>query len=282
MKLTLLDAGFCTAPEHITLGRGSWRARPLPALFTLLEHPRVGPVLFDTGYGLQVFSETRQFPLSLYPKITPITLRESDLAVQRLARRGLRPDDIGHILISHFHADHVGALRDFPKARLLYWPEAWQALAGRQGWRALRAGFVPGLVPHDFDARGQALGPARLRPLPPEWAPFTEGVDVFGDESAWAVRLPGHAVGQMGLFVRADDGEQYFLVADACWHSRAFRDGHGPHPLANLIFADPAEYRRTLRQLHQFYLNQPRVHIIPSHCSEAQAQFGASQPEGAL
>jgi len=273
MKLSVLEAGFCTAPEHVTLGSGTWRAKPLPALFTLLEHPSFGPVLFDTGYGLRVFSETRQFPLSLYPRITPITLRESDLAVQRLARRGLRADDIGHILISHFHADHVGALRDFPKARLIYWPEAWQAVAGRRGWRALRAGFVPGLLPTDFDARGEALVPGRLRPLPPEYAPFHEGVDLFGDESAWAVRLPGHATGQMGLFVRADDGEQYFLVADACWHTSALRTGQGPHPLANLIFANAAEYQRTLGQLHQFHLNQPNVHMIPSHCGEARARY---------
>src|SRR5258708_6013179 len=277
MKLTLLAAGFCTAPEHLTLGSGSWRAKPLPALFTLLEHPRFWPVLFDTGYGLQMFSETRQFPLSLYPKITPITLHASDLAVQRLARRGLRAEDIGQIFISHFHADHVGALRDFPKARLVYWPEAWQAVTGRQGWRALRAAFVPGLLPRDFDTRGAALGPARLGPLPPEYAPFSQGVDVFGDESAWAVRLPGHATGQMGLFVRTDDGEQYFLVADACWHSRAYRDGHGPHPLANLIFANPAEYRGTLGQLHQFHLQHPQVNMIPSHCGEAQARYVAAE-----
>jgi len=275
MKLTLLEAGFCTAPEHLTLGRGSWRVKPLPALFTLLEHPSFGPILFDTGYGLQMFSATRPFPLSLYPRITPITLREDDLAVRRLARRGLRAEDIGHILISHFHADHVGALRDFPKARLMYWPEAWQAVDGRRGWRALRAGFVPGLLPDDFDTRGEALGPARLRPLPPEYAPFTEGADLFGDESAWAVRLPGHATGQMGLFVRTDDGQQYFLVADACWHSQALRDGQGPHRLAGLIFANPAEYRQTLGQLHQFHLNQPQVHMIPSHCSEAKARYGA-------
>lgn len=277
MKLTLLDAGFCTAPEHLTLDAGSWRPARLPALFALLEHPRFGPCLFDTGYGFQFFAETKRFPLSLYPKVTPVTLRESDLAVSRLARRGLRPEDVSHIFISHFHADHVGALRDFPKARLLYFPEAWQAVAGRQGWRALRAAFVPGLLPSDFDTRGQSLLPGWERPLPLEYAPFTHGVDVFGDESAWAVRLPGHAVGQMGLMVRTDAGERFFLVADACWHSRAYREGRGPHPLANLIFANPREYRRTLGRLHQFHLNQPEVHLIPSHCSEAQARYAAPE-----
>jgi glyoxylase-like metal-dependent hydrolase (beta-lactamase superfamily II) len=277
MKLTLLDAGYCTAPEHLTLGTGSWHAAPLPALFALLEHPRLGPCLFDTGYGFRFFTETRRFPLSLYPKVTPVTLREEDLAVNRLARRGVRPEDVSHIFISHFHADHVGGLRDFPKARLLYFPEAWQAVAGRQGWGALRAAFVPGLVPGDFDTRGQALLPGWSRPLPLEYAPFTHGVDVFGDESAWAVRLPGHATGQMGLIVRAENGERYFLVADACWHSRAFRENRQPHPLTNLIFADPKQYRRTLTALHEFHLHQPAVHLIPSHCREAQATYAAPE-----
>ena len=63
---------------------------------------------------------------------------------------------------------------------------------------------MPGLLPDDFDTRGLALG--QPRSLPPEYAPFTEGVDVVGDESAWAVRLPGHATGQMGLFAESAAG----------------------------------------------------------------------------
>ena len=163
MKLTLLEAGYCTAPEHFTRGTGSWRPARLPALFALLEHPRFGMVLFDTGYGLRFFTETRTFPASLYPKVTPVTLREADLAVNQLAQRGLAPGDISHILISHFHADHIAALRDFPAARLLYYPEAWEAVAGRRGFSALRAAFMPDLLPADFEARSQPLAATRGR-----------------------------------------------------------------------------------------------------------------------
>ena len=78
----------------------------------------------------------------------------------------------------------------------------------------------------------------------------------------------------MGLFVQADGDEHYFLVADACWHSQAYREQRGPHPLANLVFSDPAQYRQTLARLHQFHLDHPRVHVIPSHCAEAYARYG--------
>jgi hypothetical protein len=41
------------------------------------------------------------------------------------------------------------------------------------------------------------------------------------------------------------------------------------------VFSDPAQYRQTLARLHQFYLDHPRVHVIPSHCAEAYARYGA-------
>ncbi|MFM7583574.1 MAG: MBL fold metallo-hydrolase, partial [Caldilinea sp.] len=87
------------------------------------------------------------------------------------------------------------------------------------------------------------------------------------------VALPGHAAGQMGLFVQAEGGERYFLVVDGCWTSHAFRQNAPPHPLANLIFDDPAAYRRTLADLHAFSRRRPDVQIIPAHCAETHARY---------
>jgi len=269
--LTLLDAGYCTCPEHLARGRGPWRNIRFPALFALVQHPRFGNLLFDTGYSTEFFRATRRWPYSLYARLTPVTLREDEAAVHQLARRGLRPGDIDHVLISHFHADHVSALKDFPRARYRYLPEAYAHVRGRRGWRALAAAYLPDMLPTDFDERAQPL--AEARPLPPEYQPFTAGVDLFGDQSLWAVPLPGHARGQVGLLARTAAGPVVFLVADACWHSGAYRDNHRPHPLANLLFADPTAYGQTLSRLHQFHQRAPEVILIPSHCDEAAAQY---------
>lgn len=277
VKLTLLEAGHCHFPEHVTRGRGPWRAARFPALFALLEHPQAGPVLFDTGYGTRFFDATRRWPYQLYARLTPVTLRPEQVAVEQLARRGLRPSDLGQVLISHFHADHVSGLRDFPAARFSYWPSAWAAVRGRRGLRALHAAYLPDLMPPDFDAQSAPLDVGRLHALPPEYAPFTMGVDVFGDESAFAVQLPGHAVGQMGLFVRTRDDQTFFLVADACWHSSAYREDRPPHALANLLFADPAQYRATLHDLHRLHAQTPAIKLVPAHCEEAQASYVAPE-----
>lgn len=284
VSLTLLSAGYCTCPEHLARGRGPWRGLRFPALFALVEHPRLGRLLFDTGYSTAFFRATRPWPYRLYRWLTPVTLREDEAAVHQLAARGLRPGDIDHLLISHFHADHVSALGDFPRARYRFFPEAYARVRGRRGWPALTAAFLPDLMPRDFDARAAPL--EGLRPLPPEYAPLAQGVDLAGDESLWAVPLPGHAAGQVGLLARAADGCTYLLAADAAWHTGAIRDNHPPHPLANLLFADAAAYRQTLADLHALHRRAPEVIVIPSHCDEAAARYvsglgTAPKPEAA-
>ncbi len=275
MKFTLLSVGHCTAPEHILQRGGSHRHVRLPALFALLEHPQHGNILFDTGYSYRFFAATAQYPEKLYATITPVTLNEAEEAKSQLARRGIAAEDIHHILISHFHADHVGALRDFPGARFHYLPQAYEDIKGKRGIAALRRAFLPALLPPDFEARGVPVPTGNVRPLPAEYAPFMQGVDLFGDESVMAVELPGHAVGQMGVFVRTAT-DTYFLVADACWQSIAYRAYKLPHPIAYLLFPHPRLYNLTLRQLHQLHLHSPQYHIIPSHCEEAETRYGTS------
>jgi glyoxylase-like metal-dependent hydrolase (beta-lactamase superfamily II) len=274
MQLTLLQSGYCRCPEHLARGRGPWGNIRFPALFALIEHPRFGRLLFDTGYSTAFFTATRRLPYRLYRHLTPVTLREEETAVSQLAARGLRPGDIDHVLISHFHADHVSALADFPRARYHFFPEAYDHVRGRRGLKALAAAYLPALLPNDFDGRAQPL--LETQALPPEYAPFAEGTDLFGDESLWAVRLPGHAHGQLGLLARTAAGPEFFLVADACWHSGAFRDNHLPHPLANLLFDSPPAYRHTLGQLHALHHSRPSLVLIPSHCDEAAARYLAT------
>ena len=72
LRLTLLAAGFCTAPEAAAVAGGRWRARRFPAGFALVEGHGAGPVLFDTGYAPRILAATRPFPYRLYAWATPV------------------------------------------------------------------------------------------------------------------------------------------------------------------------------------------------------------------
>jgi glyoxylase-like metal-dependent hydrolase (beta-lactamase superfamily II) len=272
VNLHIFNAGYCTCPEHIALRGGRWQQIRFPAMFALIEHPRFGQMLFDTGYSTRFFTETHGLPHRLYRWITPVTLREDQLAVTQLEDYGIRPTDIDRIFISHFHADHISALADFPRARYCYLPQAFDALRSKRGFQALIHAYLPGLVPHDFEQRTAAVDVAHPIPLPPEYAPFTTGFDLLGDETLVAVELPGHAFGQMGLLARTERGV-FFFISDAAWLMRNIQSNQPPHALANLLFSDPKTYNETLHALHTFQHNQTDIHIIPSHCAETLAKY---------
>ncbi|MBI5935092.1 MAG: MBL fold metallo-hydrolase [Chloroflexi bacterium] len=265
IQLHILHAGYCTCPEHIAIRGGSRTHIRFPAMFALIEHPRHGAMLFDTGYSYRFFDATSKLPYSLYRHATPVTLTEADLAVNQLLTFNLRPRDISRVFISHFHADHVAALTDFDRARSVYLPHAFDSVRFTRGLSAVRRAYLPSLIPSDFDSRAAPVDMSRPVHLPPEYAPFTRGYDLLGDESILAVELPGHAHGQMGIFVR-DDSQTYFFVADAAWQGRSIRENRLPHLITNLLFPDPKAYRETLGALHSFHQLHPSVKVIPSHC----------------
>jgi len=273
VKVSIFTAGYCSCPEHIAIQGGRWRDIRFPAMFALFEHPRFGAMLFDTGYSQRFFDETRRFPNRLYRMLTPVTLRDEQLAVNQLATLNLRATDITKVFISHFHADHIAALGDFSRAKYVYLPQAFDAVRNLHGFGAVSRAYLPGLIPGDFHERAAPVAGSVKRALPPEYAPFTSGFDLLGDESLLAVELPGHAAGQMGLFARDESGATYFFVADAAWLGRSIAENRPPHRLANFLFPDPAAYHATLTGLHQFQAHRPEVRLIPSHCETTLAQF---------
>jgi len=116
LEWRLLEAGHCTHPEASSREGAPWRACEFPALVALLRHPREGWLLFDTGYGQGFMDATRRFPESLYRAVTPVSWTPQQSAVAQLTRDGIGPDSIAHVILSHFHGDHAGALPDFPRS----------------------------------------------------------------------------------------------------------------------------------------------------------------------
>ncbi|MCA9837224.1 MAG: MBL fold metallo-hydrolase [Trueperaceae bacterium] len=272
MKLSILQAGYCTHPEHVVIRGGARKDIRFPAMFALLEHPGRGPMLFDTGYSEHFFSATRTFPYGLYARITPVFLEDSWLASSQLKARGIAAKDIETVFISHFHADHIAALHDFHRAQFVFFASAFEAVRGKKGFAALLKGFLPSLLPQNFAARVKPLNLSQRKALSLRYHPFKLGIDVLGDESLIAVELPGHAAGQMGLFVQTSE-QLYFLVADACWLKRSYQENILPRRRAQLIFDDARAYRKTLATINQYYLMHPEVQIIPSHCQETLNHF---------
>ena len=193
MKIELLDAGSCVHPQHVVLRNRSLRPMRFHSMFSLMIHPKEGVILFDTGYSEQFLDVTRKFPGRIYTLTTPVRFSREESAVQKLQQMGINRNDVRHIIISHFHADHYGAIADFPKAKYWFHHSAWESIRHKSRWRAVFSGFLPELIPQDFIERSIPLHAKDQSPLPPEFAPFRRGVDMFGDETITLVDLDGHA-----------------------------------------------------------------------------------------
>ena len=167
LRCHVLDTGYCTASEHHLIRGGRRRTLVIHSVAALLQHPQYGWFLWDAGYAPRLLDATRRLPFRLYRWATPMHVRPELAVAAQLARFGLEPRDVRRVVVSHFHADHVAGLRDFPHAELIALRAAYEDVAGRRGLRALAAAFVPALMPDDFDRRATLLPPLAGPPLGP-------------------------------------------------------------------------------------------------------------------
>ena len=127
-----LDKGFLTAMVDV----GKRIKIPVPAY--LIQHPR-GLVLFDTGMNVEVSDGNcaNYWGQGLCGAFTAIQGRD-EVIDRQLRNLGFTPDDVTHVVYSHFHLDHAGNIKMFPKARHVvqkaelktaWWPEKFQRAA---------------------------------------------------------------------------------------------------------------------------------------------------------
>ncbi|MCF5918038.1 MBL fold metallo-hydrolase, partial [Xanthomonas perforans] len=193
-----------------------------------------------------------------------------------LNKRGVSLDDIAWCLISHFHADHVGGLRDLPNARFLCLRADYQQLRSCSRMGGLRRALLPQLLPDDFDQRLQFADQAPQRALTGAWQELGPPYDLFEDGSVLAVSLPGHVPGQMGLWVRDQHDREVLLCADAVWSSATWATLQWPAWPTRLLMHDWHAFQHTVHRLHALSHAHPELVILPSHCQPSLDRY---QPE---
>jgi glyoxylase-like metal-dependent hydrolase (beta-lactamase superfamily II) len=234
MKLRLLDLGRLEYDEGFPLAGGgvSTASEPSPPvarrtvalIASLIEHPKVGPVLFDTG-APPAYKE-------LWPPIVQelfaITRYEPEQHLDAaLEAAGYGLDDIKAIVLSHLHLDHAGGL-EFFRGRDI--PIYVQGDELRNAFYNVATGEDFGAyLPHylDFSFNWQ--------PIEGEQIELFEGFQLY--------RLPGHTPALQGLRLDLANSGTFFLTSDQFHLSDNYA---GPQPLGWLL-RDYAAWWRSCR-----------------------------------
>ena len=256
-EIKAFEGGYCRQVLGM-VDRRSWRMVKFQAVFLALRHQREGWILVDTGYGTRFEPATARFPYRFYRWATPATAAGTTSSL--LAQSGIRAEEIRHVVVTHFHADHVGGLAEFPHALVHHHAEALGTLQRLKSLRQVRAAFLPDLIPEWLPQQARPLAPGAFTPIPD--LPFPAH-DLFGDGSLRLISLPGHAPGQLGLIFDSPQRKELY-AADAYWRDCQLTGGIEPLGVAMHLQWDAAAYRRTVGQLREVY-QSGRYRITACH-----------------
>ncbi|WP_254509239.1 NAD-dependent epimerase/dehydratase family protein [Anatilimnocola floriformis] len=269
VDVKLFTTGYTPQPYYLA-ERGQGRnIIPFHATCALITHPQFGHFLFDTGYAPRFRTATARFPYSIYGRLSPVVCSESLTIRAQLQELGIDSRDIRGIILSHYHADHVAGLRDFPSSDFISSQAAWSDVAGRSGFAALRRGFLPALLSDDFAKRLHTIESFH----DPGFGPFSQTHDLFGDGSVRLIQLPGHARGQIGAIVQQGPAKRTLLAADAIWTLGSLRANALPHWKTFSFVDSVADMRTSLNQLHELSQQHPAIEIVPTHCPEIADRY---------
>jgi len=199
----------------------------VPVPFYLIRHPH-GNVLVDGGNPLPVARDPRAHWGRL-ADIFEVHMSEEEHCAAQLHRHGFAPESVTHVVQTHLHIDHTGALGHFPAAEVVV--HADELDSAQTGEQPLARGYVTA----DFEH--------------PElnWRTFTGELDLFGDGTVQLLPTPGHSAGHVSLLLELEQTGPILITADAVDNRAQWEGAQPPRSLHNAEQAERS--RERLREL---------------------------------
>jgi glyoxylase-like metal-dependent hydrolase (beta-lactamase superfamily II) len=263
IEFNLYASGFCEAHTKIVNPINGVGKSRFYAVWALFHIPDIGYIMFDSGYSEAFQAATQNFPDRFYRWATPVTLDKKQTAKALLHEKGIDAKEIRYIIISHFHADHIAGLVDFPEAQFICSKDAYKEALKLSGIRAVSKGILNSLIPDDFHKRVLFIEEIADKNGLNEFG-LTE-YTFLGIKKFKLILLPGHAKGMLGFLF--NNAEKHILYAsDASWDFDCFRRDILPSKVVKLFFDFWPDYINTLKKLKVILESVNPPIIIFTHC----------------
>lgn len=199
LRVTAVNCGSLTLDKGVLM-TGSSGTITIPTSAYIIEHPKHGLMLFDTGINYRV-ADPEDAEIYWGPGVREAfgcSLERHQAIDQQLEKLGYNVNDVKTIVLSHMHFDHAGGMCHFPNAtfvvqkkelRYAWWPDQFS-----------KAVYCFNDYKNTRDYRFVQL----------------EGdVDLFDDGSIRLVTTLGHSPGHQSMILRLENRGNVFLGADA-------------------------------------------------------------------
>lgn len=238
MKIHAIQTGSITIKESYYNAKGKTRIarltsvlldrklRDVPVYTWAIEHPE-GLIVIDTGMSAEMGNYS-YFPLFQQPywrsqyrfHITP----QEEIGPQ-LKARGLAPEDVRWLVMTHSHFDHSGGLHHFPNSDVIFTRKDYH---DTMMFRSARFAF-PSQWPAWLASKVKQI---EFNENQPAFGPFAQSYRLTQAGDVYLVPTPGHAMGHLSVVLN-DEGYTYFFAGDASFDLPSLLNGTLDAPAFN-------------------------------------------------
>jgi glyoxylase-like metal-dependent hydrolase (beta-lactamase superfamily II) len=246
--------------QHLNCGTMNMPTAPMVCHVLLVETDN-GLVLIDSGFG----SHDRLRPAKRVGPTRHVTrplFDHRETAAHHVERLGFQPNDVRHIIITHFDADHIGGLSDFPAAKVHVTAEEALGAIRSPSWRE-KLRFRPAQWSHEPDI-------VEHHPDGEKWRGFAAAKELDDVSPGIAlISLPGHTRGHACVAVDAD--HRWILHCGDAFYHYGTLDGLSRVPRAltameSVVAWDLKRVRHNHDRLAELYQRQdPDLFIVNAH-----------------
>lgn len=234
----------------------------LPIWCFVIEHDE-GLIVVDTG-----ISDNANTPI-YFPPYMPLLQRAAKFRISKeeelgyqMRERGLNPDDVRYVILTHLHQDHDGGLQHFPNAEFIVSSEEWRVAKGLAGRMAgyLNQRWFDGFAPTTIDFTGHELTdfPVSYQLLP----------------NISLVPTYGHSVGHMSVIYHQDT--PIVFAGDMAYSETALHN-----TILDGVTEDLEIAAQSMRYMSNFVKSQSAV-FLPSHDPQSAFRLQAHLDQQAI